>query len=149
MKKKAKAAGRSETTQVLVVGGGPVGLCAALCAARRGLQVTLLEQSSRGYGRGHASLLHPSSVHLMAELGLSQQLLSQGRPLGEIQLYVDGRLGASLSLELPALSLPQAALEDSLFKALHREKVRITSQCQVSALEPGQDSVRATVVRRE
>ena len=34
-------------THLLVVGAGPVGLFAALCAARRGLQVTLLEQNFR------------------------------------------------------------------------------------------------------
>ena len=56
MKSKRKFAGPAETTQVLVVGGGPVGLCAALCAARRGLTVTVFEQNFRGYARGHATL---------------------------------------------------------------------------------------------
>ena len=47
-----------EATKLLVVGAGPVGLFTALSAARRGLQVDLIDQNWRGYARGHATLLH-------------------------------------------------------------------------------------------
>lgn len=149
MKTVSKAVGPVDTSQILVVGGGPVGLCAALCAARRGLTVTLLEQNFRGYSRGHAAVLHPASLRLLADLGLSQQLLAEGRPLSSIQLFVDGNYARSVDLPLPALIVPQAALEEILIKALRREKVHIKSPCEVTSLEQRQDSVRATVTRRE
>ena len=79
-----------ETAQILVVGAGPVGLLAGLCAARRGLEATLLEQNFRGYSRGHATLLHPSSVRLLAEFGISAQLFAEARPVDRVHVYIDG-----------------------------------------------------------
>ncbi|HEX2669995.1 MAG TPA: FAD-dependent oxidoreductase, partial [Polyangiaceae bacterium] len=90
-----------ERTQILVVGGGPVGLLAALSAARRGLQVTVLEQNFRSTAPGHASILHASSLRVLAELGLSQRLLAKGKLIDRIDLYVDGTLGKSLELSQP------------------------------------------------
>ena len=145
----SNAAGPLETTQVLIVGGGPVGLFAALSAARRGLEVTLVEQNFRGHARGHATTLHPSSLRLMAELGLSRQLLAEGHALDSVQLYVDGNPALNLALPQPALSLGQAALEEILLNALRLERVRILAPCEVSSLEQGPEFVRMSVARRE
>src|SRR6186713_1532817 len=85
-----------ESTQILVVGAGPVGLFSALCAAQRGLRVTVLEQNFRSTAPGHATILHPSSLRLMHEVGLSETLLAQGRVIDRIDLYVDGTRAKSL-----------------------------------------------------
>ena len=126
-----------------------MGLCAALCAARRGLEVTLLEQNFRGYARGHAAILHPASLRVIADLGLSHQLLTEGRALNCIDLYYDGSHVQSLDLPQPALVVPQAALEEILLRALRRERVHVKLSHEVTALEQKSDCVRATVERRE
>lgn len=149
MTSRRKTAGRTEKTQLLVVGGGPVGLCAALSAARRGLDVTVLEQNFRGYARGHATILHPSSLRLLAELGLSQQVLGAGAALNAVRLHVADAPALAVELPLPALTVPQTALEDILLKALHRETVKIKQSCELTELEQGEDSVLATVRRRK
>ena len=138
-----------EKTQLLVVGAGPVGLFAALCAARRGLRVTLLEQNFRGYARGHATILHPSSLRLLAEFGLSQRLLAEGRSIDRVDLYVDGTHARGLELPMSALTITQSVFEELLLKELRNHEVEIRSPCEATTLACSPNSVQARVVRRE
>jgi 2-polyprenyl-6-methoxyphenol hydroxylase-like FAD-dependent oxidoreductase len=136
-------------SQILVVGAGPVGLFSALSAARRGLQVTLLEQNFRSTAPGHATLLHPSSLRLMTDLGLSDRLLAEGKIVDRIDLYVDGTHAKSLELARPALTIAQTVFEEILLKALREEDVEIRSPCELTTLTRSANSVQARVVRRE
>lgn len=138
-----------ESTQILVVGAGPVGLFAGLCATRRGLDVTLLEQNFRGYARGHATLLHPSSLRLLADCGLSSQLLAEGRSVDRIHLYIDGVAVKQLELPLPALTIAQSAFEEILLKALRAEGAEFRSPCEATLLSQDAGRVKLRVQRRE
>ena len=138
-----------DSTQILVVGGGPVGLFAALSAARRGLRVTLVEQNFRSTAPGHAAILHPSSLRLMSELGLSKKLLARGKVIDRVDLYIDGTHEKSLDLARPALTIAQSVVEEVLLKALRNEDVEVRSPCEAITLTPSENSVQARVVRRE
>ena len=138
-----------EATQLLVVGAGPVGLFAALCAVHRGLQVIVLEQNFRSLARGHAAILHPSSLRLLAEFGLSSRLLAEGQPIDRVDLYVEGGHEKTLDLPQSALSIPQSVVEELLLKELRAREVEIRSPCEATTLTRGPDKVQARVVRRE
>ena len=59
----------SESRDVVVVGGGIIGLCTALAAAGRGLRVTLIDDSQAGAAsRASAGMLAPSLPGLPASL---------------------------------------------------------------------------------
>ncbi len=63
---------------VLVVGGGPVGLVAALRLARAGIPVTLIEKEPRLQDDLRASTFHPPTLEMLDELSLTKPLLAEG-----------------------------------------------------------------------
>ncbi len=135
--------------QLLVVGAGPVGLLAGVVAARNGLTVEIIDQTFRGFGRGYAALLHPSSVRLLDELGLGPKLREQGRELTRVTVRVAGEETLELSLPSPAFSLGQSALEDILLAALRAEGVAVHAPLEASTLQQDANEVRVRVVRKE
>src|SRR4051812_29652016 len=61
-----------------VVGAGPVGVVAALCCARYGLHVTLLEAGEEVDRQPRASTTHPATLEILAKLGLLDEFESIG-----------------------------------------------------------------------
>ena len=61
---------REKTTEVLVVGAGPVGLWTALLLAKAGIQVVLIDRETRTAARSYACALHPLPLRLLEAAGL-------------------------------------------------------------------------------
>lgn len=140
---------RDRSVELLIAGAGPVGLFAALLARRRGLSALLIDQSSRGFGRGHATLLHPASLGLLAEAGVLDRLRAAGRALKSVALNVDGAPRATLALPAPALAVAQTKLEDALLAALRAGGNSVDAPLQATMLLEDADGVSVRVVRRE
>ncbi|MEO6603230.1 MAG: NAD(P)/FAD-dependent oxidoreductase [Polyangiaceae bacterium] len=139
----------NHSSEILIVGGGPVGLFGALCAAKRGLAVTLLDRGFRGYARGHATLLHPASLQLMSEFGLSSKLLAAGCSIGRVDLHLDDDFSTTLELPTPALSIPQTTFEEILLTELRRTEVGIESPWDATSLVQTAAGVQVQATRRE
>jgi len=135
--------------QLLVVGAGPVGLCAALCAARAGLDVELIDQSFRGFGRGYATLLHPAVVQTFERLGVGDKLRRAGREITGIGVNADGSERMRLELPSPALAVAQGVLEQTLLTALRELDVPLSAPCEASTILQDSSKVAVRVVRRE
>jgi 2-polyprenyl-6-methoxyphenol hydroxylase-like FAD-dependent oxidoreductase len=139
----------TERVQTLVVGAGPVGLFAALCAARRGLQVLLLDQSWRDYAPGHATLLHPSSLALLEEGGLAEALKAKGRLVERLDVHIDGGQVHTVTLPSPALAVAQSLLEEALLEALRKQNVELRAAHQATTIDQHDERVEVRVMRRE
>ena len=63
----------SETT-CCIVGGGPGGMMLALCLARRGIDVTLLEAHKDFDREFRGDTVHPSTLEILDQMGLAERL---------------------------------------------------------------------------
>jgi 2-polyprenyl-6-methoxyphenol hydroxylase-like FAD-dependent oxidoreductase len=70
----------SNKGRVIIVGGGPVGLVAALRLARAGIDVRVLEKAEALHSEPRASTFHAPTLELLDTLGLTERLHELGRP---------------------------------------------------------------------
>ena len=136
--------------EALVIGGGAVGLLAALCLDDRDVQVRLVNAEGRRPVRGYACGLHAATLPLLDELGLLSRVLEVGHRIDRIAVYRDAeRIGTAdlgcLGGPFPhALSLRQCDLEDILIDALEQRHVDISWRHEVTHLTLGEASVNVS-----
>jgi 3-(3-hydroxy-phenyl)propionate hydroxylase len=93
----------TETTRVLVVGAGPVGMVCALALSRRGIPVTVLESEPAPVQDQRAATIHPSTLEMLDDLGVTEKIRAHSllsstyrfhdRPTGQVVAEFDlGRL---------------------------------------------------------
>ncbi len=65
-------------TRIIVAGGGPVGVVAALACAQLGYAVTLLEAEDKIDDSPRAATTHPSTLEMIARIGLIDRFIQEG-----------------------------------------------------------------------
>ncbi|WP_162903909.1 NAD(P)/FAD-dependent oxidoreductase [Leucobacter sp. wl10] len=139
---------------VIVAGAGPVGLFGALRLAQQGASVLLLEAGDRLGTLSKASTFHPSTLDLLDEAGVAEELLEQGVIVDEIQWRnLDGQTIARISFSVLVgqtkfpfrLHAEQTLLTPILLReleALDSVDVRFSARCD--RVEQDSDTVTAT-----
>lgn len=122
---------------LLVAGGGPAGLAAAILGARAGLRVRLIEPKAGVIDKACGEGLMPSAVARLRGLGVEG---IDGRPFRGIR-YVDGAAVAEADFPSgPGLGVRRLALHGGLLAAAQRAGVdRVCDR--VRGLDQDQDSV--------
>src|SRR5437868_5708962 len=63
---------------VLIAGGGPVGVIAALALARQGIPVRVFEAEDHVNDNPRAATTHAATLEMLAELGLVEEVIRRG-----------------------------------------------------------------------
>jgi 3-(3-hydroxy-phenyl)propionate hydroxylase len=71
-------AGSKANARVVIVGAGPVGMVCALALNRRGVPVTVFEQEAEPVEDQRAASLHPPTLEMLDELGVTAKILPLG-----------------------------------------------------------------------
>src|SRR5689334_4322956 len=79
---------RNLTAEVVISGGGPVGLCLALLLAEQKIDVVVLEAEAELVRDLRASTFHPPTLDMLERLGITATLLEQGLPCPSWQIRI-------------------------------------------------------------
>ncbi|MGA5542093.1 FAD-dependent oxidoreductase [Mycobacterium sp. NPDC051198] len=66
------------TTDVLIVGAGPVGLTAAIVLIQHGHEVTVVDRQAEGTNTSRAAVVHPHTLELLEPYGVVADLVARG-----------------------------------------------------------------------
>jgi 2-polyprenyl-6-methoxyphenol hydroxylase-like FAD-dependent oxidoreductase len=140
----------SKDAEALVIGGGPVGLFAALSLAERGVSVQVLDAAGERAVRGYACGLHPETLRIFDRAGLMPAILEAAHRVDRLVI----RSGAAISGTAEfgrfdgtypyALTLGQFDLEELLRQRLERRDTPVHRHHSVTQLTTRHGFVNVT-----
>ena len=147
----------ADEKDVIVVGAGPVGMLTALALAQGGASVTVLEKESGIVESPRAAVYFPSTLIVLEELGLLDELLAIGFTNKTFGTHVPEFGYSSVVTTEPIEGIPydyqlHAGQHDVARAAMeHARKlgVEVLFEHEVTALEDGSDGVNVTVATPE
>jgi 2-polyprenyl-6-methoxyphenol hydroxylase-like FAD-dependent oxidoreductase len=140
-----------KVTDVVVVGAGPVGLYGALCLARRGVRVEIVDREPFGAVRSFAVGLHAETLRRFEQVGLARGMVDRGNAIHRLVFFEgpervqDAELAGTDATLPPFLALPQSVLEGMLERSLRAENVHVRWNHRLEAISEGPDSATVTV----
>jgi len=137
--------------EVLVVGGGPVGLLTTLVLTQHRVRTRIIDAEPRTTAQSYACALHPCSLCLLECVGLVDEVIELGRKVETLSLYEGEIARTHLKLsELPgrypfAVVLEQAVLEDLLEQHLRRAGAKVEWNHRLLSIKEREREVDAVV----
>jgi 2-polyprenyl-6-methoxyphenol hydroxylase-like FAD-dependent oxidoreductase len=142
---------RHPNPEVLVVGAGPVGLVAALFLDQGGVRVQIIDMHQRTTQFSYALAIHPGTLRILDQAGLSGALIASGRKLTKVA-YFDGReKRAEIDYSRLASAHPyllvvrQSQLERTVEEELRRRDHKVLWGHRLQALVDDGSSVKTEV----
>src|SRR4029453_1641511 len=126
--------------EVLVVGAGPVGLVTALFLQQHGVRVEIVDMPQRTTQHSYALAIHPRTLRILDEAGLSEGLIGAGRKLTKVPYYEGRERRAEIDYSALASKHPyllvirQSLLERAAQQALQQKKLKVLWGHRLQAL---------------
>ena len=142
---------RHPDPEVLVVGAGPVGLVAALFLERHGIRVDVVDMHQRTTQHSYALAIHPRTLGILDEAGLSDRLIAAGRKLTRVAYYEGRDRHAEIDYSVLRskhpylLVLRQSLLERAVEEAIRQTKLQVHWGHRLQALDGHDGTLRAEV----
>ena len=116
----ADAAAHEPRHDVVIVGGGAVGLLLACLLARRGIDAVVLERRTSRPARSRAIGIHPPGVRALALAGVEPEVRARAVEIVDGRVTCEGRVLGAMSFVRAGtvLSLPQLETEEVLERRL-------------------------------
>ena len=115
---------------VVIVGGGPVGMVLASLLAVRGIDVEVLEQRAEPSMRSRAIGIHPPAIAALARIGVADEVIARAVQIGSGEVRCDGRT-------LGRLSFAKAKARYPFVVALPQHETEALLRKRFDELRPG------------
>lgn len=142
---------KPETSEVLIAGGGPVGLTAALCLQARGIPSTVIEAKPRGVTHSYALALHPASLELLESVGVLDEVLQGALRVSRLVVHTGSRRLATLPVAAQGARHPflavagQDQLEAVLVRALEARGVAVRWNHRLARFQQDGEGIEADI----
>jgi len=142
------------TSEVLVVGAGPTGLVLALWLTRMGIRPRIIDKAPRAGTTSRALAVHARTLELYGQLDLTDTVISTGRQVPAINMWVKGKpearvifnaIGGDLTPYPFMHILPQDEHERLLNERLNALGVTVERQTELSGYSEEGDRIVATL----
>ena len=146
---------RHPDPEVLVVGAGPVGLVAALFLQQHGVRVEVVDMHRRTTQHSYALAIHPRTLRILDEAGLSDGVIGAGRKVTKVAFYEGRERHAEIDYSTLVtkhpylLVLRQSVLERAAEEALHQKKLKVLWGHRLQSLTVDDAAPRAEVAKLE
>ena len=142
---------RHPNPEVLVVGAGPVGLVAALFLDQGGVRVQIIDMHQRTAQFSYALAIHPRTLRILDQAGLSGALTAAGRKLTKVAFFDGREKRAEIDYSRLASTHPyllvvrQSLLERTVEEELRRRDHKVLWGHRLQALVDDGASVQADI----
>ena len=144
---------RDPDPEVLVVGAGPVGLVAALFLQQHGVRIEIVDMQQRTTQQSYALAIHPRTLRILDEAGLSESLIGAGRKVTKVAYYEGQKRRAEIDYSALAGKHPyllvtrQSLLERAIEEALRKTKLKVLWGHRLQGLDADGGKPRAEVAK--
>jgi 2-polyprenyl-6-methoxyphenol hydroxylase-like FAD-dependent oxidoreductase len=132
--------------RALIIGGGIAGPITAILLKKAGIEATVFEAWTRATGIGGGLQIAPNGMHVLAEAGLADEMISRGSIAESLEFFSQsGTQLASINRDMagrfgqPAVNMRRSTLNEAILAKAEREGIEIAFEKRLVGIEDRAD----------